>query len=81
MKTKLIIAGLAAIALCAGCTSLTTPQGWKYNSSIFRKQISEMSVTGNTNGNYSLRIKGYQSDADKLYDLLNEAIKRFPAQP
>jgi hypothetical protein len=67
---------LIAAGLATGCTSVTAPNGWSYKSGLFQKQIGELEVTGGTNGTYSLRMKGYQSEAQNLVGAVAEGVAK-----
>jgi hypothetical protein len=67
MKTLKALALVAATAaLTVGCTSIKTPAGWEYQSTIFQKQIEGIELTGSTNGAYSLKVRGYRSEAASI---------------
>lgn len=63
MKT---IIPLILIPLVAGCMQLTTPSGWKY-SRFGSVKASDLQITVSSNS-ASVRIKGYQSDAEGLIE-------------
>jgi len=66
--------GILLCALATGCTSIESPDGWKYKNFIFQKRISGLEFT-TTNG-ASLRIKAASSNAEALV----EAAARGAAQ-
>ena len=76
-KSKRILIALAAGALAVtGCTSVKSPAGWEYRSTIFQKQIDTIDLTGNTNGAYTLRVKGYRSDTTAMIESVAAGVAK-----
>jgi hypothetical protein len=77
MNKKLILIALAVLALGAtGCTSVKSPAGWEYRSSIFQKQIDTIELSGHTNGNYTLKVKGYRSDTSAMIESVAAGVAK-----
>ena len=71
MKKTMLM--LVVLSLC-GCTNISGPGGWKYSSYFFQKQFAELEVTPSTNGGFTLKIKGYQSEAASLVKAASEGV-------
>ena len=65
-RSSQILTILSVIALLTGCTSIESPDGWKYRNVLFQKRISGLEFT-TTNG-ASLKIKGVTSEAEALVE-------------
>lgn len=77
MNKKLILITLAAVVPSAtGCTSVKSPAGWEYKSTIFQKQIDTIDLTGNTNGAYTLKVKGYRSDTSAMIESVAAGVAK-----
>jgi hypothetical protein len=74
---KLKIAALVVAAVgIVGCTSVKSPAGWEYRSSIFQKQIDTIELSGHTNGNYTLKVKGYRSDSTAMIESVAAGVAK-----
>lgn len=77
MKTlKFLTLIVASAALVVGCTSIKSPAGWEYRSTIFQKQIDGIELTGNTNGAYALKVKGYRSDTTAMIESVAAGVAK-----
>ena len=75
-RIKLVALVAASAALVVGCTSIKSPAGWEYRSTIFQKQIDGIELTGNTNGAYTLKVQGYRSEAASLAESVAAGVAK-----
>lgn len=61
----------------AGCTSITTPDGAKYQNVLFAKQIGELEIEKRSGTNSTIvRAKGIKSDAQAVADTFQAGFQQ-----